>query len=176
MKKILLNFMLILLFSYPLFAQEKEQNSIFKNYSSSLFDQKENAFGLFFPVDKKIVSTAANLSSQSSAVNIEQIGNYNSATVTSNTTKAVINVSQNGNYNDYFLTAYGDNLTKDIIQKGNNNKIHDFSNAANNNVNTQMIQSGNNQSIRSFGSNSLSQNMKVVQKGNEAAVVIINYK
>jgi len=176
MKKILLNFMLLLFLSSPLFAQEKESNSIFKNYSSSLFDQKENALGLFFPIEKKQLSTSTNLATQNSSVNIEQIGNYNVTTIAASSNKATINVNQNGDNNKYYLTAYGDDITKDIVQRGNNNKIQDYSNATNYSINTQIIQDGNNQTIRNFGSNSLSQNMKVVQKGNDAAIVIINYK
>lgn len=176
MKTLLLNFMLLLFCTHPLLAQEREQNSAFKNYSSSIFDKKETALSLFLP-DNKIVSASANAStSPNSVVNIEQIGTYNAANINISSNKATIAVSQNGNYNDYFLTAHGEDITKEIVQNGNNNKIQDYSNGNSYTVNTQMIQNGNNQNIRSFGANSLSQEMKVIQKGNDATVLIINYK
>jgi minor curlin subunit len=52
------------------------------------------------------------------------------------------------------------------VQVGQNNSIKDLSIYANNNVNMELTQQGNNQNIQNFGSNSISENMKVIQSGN----------
>jgi minor curlin subunit len=51
------------------------------------------------------------------------------------------------------------------VQVGQNNSIKDLQ-FANNNVNMELTQQGNNQNIQNFGSNSISENMKVLQSGN----------
>ena len=176
MKTFFLNLILILFCTPLLFSQEREQNSEFKNYSSSIFDKKETALSLFLPSEKKEETATAYLRNQNSGVSIEQIGNYNQAIIQVQSDDAVVLLNQQGDYNNYFLEAEANKIAKEVSQKGNSNIINDYSNGAKYNVNTQMSQNGNNQSIQNFGVNSLSENMKVIQKGNGASVIIINYR
>lgn len=172
MKTFILNIVLLLLFSPVLYAQEKEDNSDFKPYSSSVFNSKEKAFSVVSSMDKKAQD---NLNSKiQSGIQIQQIGDLNKvkAFLKSNETKVA--VDQNGNRNELFLDKSAKTLTQNIIQQGDNNKISDFTLHTNYNVNMEMIQKGDNQNIQSIGTNSLSKNMKITQTGNGASVILIN--
>ncbi|MFQ6599256.1 hypothetical protein [Flavobacterium sp. C3NV] len=172
MKTFILNIVLLLLFSPVLYAQEKEDNSDFKPYSSSVFNSKEKAFSVVSSMDKKAQD---NLNSKiQSGIQIQQIGDLNKvkAFLKSNETKVA--VDQNGNRNELFLDKSAKTLTQNIVQQGDNNKISDFTLHTNYNVNMEMIQKGDNQNIQSIGTNSLSKNMKITQTGNGASVILIN--
>jgi minor curlin subunit len=96
-----------------------------------------------------------------SGLNIQQIGNYNDLN---------INMSMLGLYyskgDSNQLEIDKEETSTKIVQVGQNNSIKDLSIYANNNVNMELTQQGNNQNIQNFGSNSISENMKVLQSGN----------
>lgn len=177
MKTIFLNSTVILLFFTQLiFSQEKEENSVFKNYSSSVFDKKENALNLISTAsDHKETTTVDDyLKNQNSIVSIVQIGDYNQTNVHVKSEKIAVSVGQNGQNNEYSLVKSAKTISADAIQNGNHNKIDDYSYRTNYEVNTQMMQNGDNQSIKSIGTNSISKDMKVTQTGNGASVIILN--
>lgn len=107
-------------------------------------------------------------------VQIQQIGDLNKvkANLQSNETK--VSVDQKGNVNELLLDKKAKTITQNVVQKGNNNKISDFTLNTNYNVNMEMIQKGDNQNIQNIGTNSLSKNMKITQKGNGASIILIN--
>ncbi|MFT5964646.1 MAG: adenylate cyclase [Flavobacterium sp.] len=113
---------------------------------------------------------------QSGGVNIKQIGSYNSLKIYLKAESVAVSVVQNGTGNQLELEREANSIKQKVVQEGQNNSIKDFSIYTNNNVNIELIQQGNNQSILNYGSNSISENMKVVQSGNGAAVIIINRK
>jgi len=176
MKAIFINSSVILLFFTQLiFSQEKDENSEFKNYSSSVFDKKETALSLISAAsDNKETTTVDYLRNQNSVVSIIQIGDYNTSDLNIQSDKANIGVMQNGNYNEYTLVKSAKTLSTDVLQNGNNNVIDDYSYRTNYDVNTKMTQNGNNQNIKSIGTNSISKDMKVSQTGNGASVIILN--
>lgn len=153
-------------------AQDKENDSNFKNYSSSLFNSKEKAFSIVSNLDKK---DREELSSRiQSGVVIQQIGDFNKvyAALKSNDTKVA--VDQNGDRNLLFLDKNAKTITQSVTQQGDNNKISDFTLYTNYNVNMEMIQKGDNQNIQNIGTNSMSKNMKITQTGNGASIILIN--
>jgi hypothetical protein len=113
---------------------------------------------------------------QSGGVNIKQIGSYNSLKIYLKAESVAVSVVQNGTGNQLELEREANSIKQKVVQEGQNNSIKDFSIYTSNNVNIELIQQGNNQSILNYGSNSISENMKVVQSGNGAAVIIINRK
>jgi hypothetical protein len=172
MKTFILNIVLLLLFSPVLYAQEKEDNSDFKPYSSSVFNSKEKAFSVVSSMDKKAQD---NLNSKiQSGIQIQQIGDLNKVKAFLKSSETKIAVHQNGDRNELFLDKNAKTLTQNIVQQGDNNKISDFTLHTNYNVNMEMIQKGDNQNIQSIGTNSLSKNMKITQTGNGASVILIN--
>lgn len=172
MKTLILNSVFLILFSNAFYAQEKEDDSYFKNYSSSLFNSKEKAFSVVSEMSKK--DQAVLNQNIPLGVQIQQIGTLNTvnAYLKSNETKVAID--QNGDGNTLFLDKKANTITQNIVQQGSNNRISDFTLKTNYNVNTEMIQKGDNQNIQSVGTNSLSKNMKITQTGNGASVILIN--
>jgi len=170
MKIFLLN---VLLFISPMFyAQDKEDNSDFKQYSSSIFNSKETALSVVSSMNKKSPETFNNY--QSSTVLIQQIGDFNKFNATLQANETYISAGQNGDGNELFINKKAESITQKVIQQGDNNKITDFTLNTSYNVNTEMFQNGDNQSIQNVGTNSISKNMKITQKGNGASIIVIN--
>jgi len=169
MKIFLLN---ILLFISPMFyAQEKLDDSEFKQYSSSVFNSKEAALSVVSSMSKKSPEMFNN---QSSTVLIQQIGDFNRFNANLQANETNVSVGQNGNGNELFIDKAAKSITQNVIQQGDNNKITDFTLNTSYDVNTEMFQNGDNQSIQNIGTNSISKNMKITQKGNGASIIVIN--
>lgn len=154
-------------------AQDEEENIGFNQYSSSVFDSKENTLNLV----SKIPSNPNQVNAQNQITNgilIQQIGDYNNFNANLQAEKVAISVSQNGNDNLISLDKQADVISQRIIQQGENNTVTDFTYYTKYDVNMEMVQQGNNQSIQNYGTNSLSKDMKVTQTGNGASVIIIN--
>jgi hypothetical protein len=174
MKIFILN-ILLLLISPVFYAQEKEDNVGFTQYSSSVFDSKEKSLSVVSSMmDKKSSDVVLLNNNQPSGVLIQQIGDFNNVTATLNTIETKLSVQQRGDDNDLLLDKTAKTVTQNVVQQGDNNKITDFTLYTNYNVNTEMIQNGDNQSIQNIGTNSISKNMKITQTGNGASVILIN--
>jgi len=169
MKIFILN--ILLLISPMFYAQEKEDNSDFKSYSSSVFNSKETALSVVSTIDKKSLDALNNLPS---GVMIQQIGDFNIVNANLKASETKVSVRQNGNWNELLLDKTAKTITQNIVQQGDNNKITDFTLYTKYDVNTEMIQNGNNQNINSIGTNSISKNMKITQTGNGASIILIN--
>ncbi|KQO22340.1 hypothetical protein ASF10_08105 [Flavobacterium sp. Leaf82] len=172
MKDFILNIVFVFLFSSVFYAQEKDDNSDFKNYSSSLFNSKQVALSIVSLMDKK-EQKDLNLKIPS-GIQIQQIGDLNKVTAILKSNETKIAVDQKGDYNQLFLDKNAKTITQNIVQKGNNNKISDLTLYTNYSVNMEMIQKGDNQNIQSIGTNSLSKNMRITQTGNGASIILIN--
>lgn len=107
-------------------------------------------------------------------VMIQQIGSFNY--VNANLKAKDINVAlvQNGIDNKIFMDKNANSIVQKIVQEGKSNYIKDFSLYVNYDINMEIIQKGNNQNIENYGTNSLSKNMKIIQSGNGASVIILN--
>jgi len=174
MKAFILIILLLILYCPAFYGQNNkdDNNSLFNNYSSSLFNSKESAMSVVSVLDKKAVN---DLNSKiQPGIQIQQIGDLNKvrANLQSNETK--VSVDQKGNVNELLLDKKAKTITQNVVQQGNNNKINDFTLNTNYNVNMEMIQKGDNQNIQNIGTNSLSKNMKITQTGNGASIILIN--
>lgn len=153
-------------------AQDEEENIGFNQYSSSIFDSKENTLNLVSDMSKGENSSIQN--QIPSGVLIQQIGEYNTFNANLRAEAVNISVSQNGNENQLTLDKEANSISQRVIQQGENNAITDFTYYTRYDVNMEMVQQGNNQNIQNYGTNSLSKDMKVTQTGNGASVIIIN--
>jgi minor curlin subunit len=107
-------------------------------------------------------------------VNIQQIGTNNIINTQLQAKKTNLLVLQKGDNNQVQIEKQANTIYQTVLQQGDNNKIIDFAAGKNYNVVMELIQRGDNQSIENFGVNSISRDMKVVQSGNGAAIIIIN--
>jgi len=170
MKIFILN--ILLLISPMFYAQEKEDNSDFKPYSSSVFNSKEAALNVVSTMNKK--SSPDTFSNQPSGVQIQQIGDFNVVNAGLKGKETKLSVKQGGDGNELVLDKAAKTIAQNVVQQGDNNKITDFTLHTIYDVKTEMIQNGDNQNIQNIGTNSLSKNMKITQTGNGASVILIN--
>lgn len=174
MKNFILYLWTLLLFSPVFYAQDKEDNPDFKQYSSSVFKSKEAALNVVSSMNKKITTSDMLNYNQTSGVLIQQIGDYNKVNAALIADETNLAVNQSGEGNEFFLDKTAKTITQNVIQQGDNNKITDFTLRTNYNINIEMSQKGDNQSIQNIGTNSISKNMKINQTGNGASVIILN--
>ncbi|EIA09037.1 hypothetical protein [Flavobacterium frigoris] len=173
MKYLFLNTSLFLLFSVASFAQGNEGNDGLQQNSTSILN-KVNMLDLVDDITKKEDALLLQNKYQNNGVIINQIGasNYVNTKLKAEDIKVVI--VQNGAENQLTLDKAANEIAQKIVQEGRYNSITDFSLYANYNVNMEIIQKGDNQNVQNYGTNSLSKNMKVIQSGNGASVIILN--
>ena len=88
--------------------------------------------------------------------------------------QSIIQVYQNGHFNLTDIYRVENEVNEYIIQNGNGNSINEMSIGNYNTIDNQYIQNGNNNRITSFGSNSISENLKIQINGNNAAIIVIS--
>ena len=165
---------IFLFFTQLTFSQQSEENFAFKNYNSSIFEQHDSALNFLNSSRNSNNNKESFTKIKNSGVAIQQIGNFNVTLLDINSKKVSISVNQEGNNNEYNLVKDGRSIMAEISQKGNRNTINDYSYKTNYETNTSMIQNGNDQNIKSIGTNSISKDMKVMQTGTGASVIILN--
>jgi len=118
---------------------------------------------------------AVNTTAASNSVFITQVGDSN--TIISATTSKDSNVTliQNGNSNLTVLDLDSNSLKQTVIQSGDNNSFLDYSPFKTEVRNATINQTGNNQNLTMFGSNSLSEKIKVSMKGQSQSIIIRNF-
>lgn len=175
MKTLSLNIIIYLLFSFQLLlAQGESMNYNNSENVVSLLNTKE---GVLYINSNFYVGNSYNplyLQQIDKSVQIQQIGNNNVANSKVIANKIDVSISQKGDNNNVMMEKNANSIYQKVIQEGNNNNVNDFVPYANYNLNMELFQKGNNQNIKNFGSNSMSKDMKVIQSGNGASVIIIN--
>lgn len=172
MKAFYLN-IIILFITTTSFSQEAESNNDNYQNDPSLLYSKIAALHLASNNTK----SRENLLSQNNLQNgvlIQQIGNFNYIDTSLKAKEINVSVVQKGDENQLFIDKQANEITQKILQQGQNNFITDFSLYSHYNINMEIVQRGDNQNIQSFGTNSISKDMKIIQSGNGASVIIIN--
>jgi len=105
------------------YAQEKEDNPDFKQYSSSVFDSKEAALSVVSTMNVKFSDTFNNLPS---GVLTQQVGDYNTVTAGLKSNESKLSVIQTGDGNELFLDKTAKTITQNVVQDGDNNKNYRF--------------------------------------------------
>ena len=123
-------------------------------------------------VDYKLTATISQ--NQTNNAIITQIGNQNHNQNTVIANQSIIQVYQNGHFNLTDIYRVENEVNEYIIQNGNGNSINEMSIGNYNTIDNQYIQNGNNNRITSFGSNSISENLKIQINGNNAAIIVIS--
>ncbi len=123
-------------------------------------------------VDYKLTATISQ--NQTNNAIITQIGNQNHNQNTIIANQSIIQVYQNGHFNLTDIYRVENEVNEYIIQNGSGNSINEMSIGNYNTIDNQYIQNGNNNRITSFGSNSISENLKIQINGNNAAIIVIS--
>lgn len=123
-------------------------------------------------IDYKLTATISQ--NQTNNAIITQIGNQNHNQNTIIANQSIIQVYQNGHFNLTDIYRVENEVNEYIIQNGSGNSINEMSIGNYNTIDNQYIQNGNNNRITSFGSNSISENLKIQINGNNAAIIVIS--
>jgi hypothetical protein len=123
-------------------------------------------------IDYKLTATISQ--NQTNTAIITQIGNQNHNQNTIIANQSIIQVYQNGHFNLTDIYRVENEVNEYIIQNGSGNSINEMSIGNYNTIDNQYIQNGNNNRITSFGSNSISENLKIQINGNNAAIIVIS--
>lgn len=172
MKPLLLHIgIFFLCFSFVSFAQESEENN--GSYQSNTSILKKASIP---HLANEIKSQEAFLlkTKYSNGVIINQIGSYNYVNAKLKAQDINVSVVQEGSRNQLLLDKHANEISQKIVQVGKYNSITDFSLYTKYDINMEIIQKGDNQNVQNYGTNSLSKNMKVIQSGNGASVIILN--
>ncbi|MBP8793845.1 MAG: hypothetical protein KBH29_11760 [Lutibacter sp.] len=121
------------------------------------------------------IAVNENLMANSNSVYVSQIGDNNSLRSTTKSLESNIVILQNGNLNNTVLELNSVKLTETVVQNGDNNTFLDFSLYKSDVRNATINQTGDNQNLTMFGSNSLSEKMKVSMQGQDQSIIIRNF-
>lgn len=151
-------------------AQEEKTslNSIYSTYvlSSDFFGGNNGA-------DSNQLTNGSSINNNN--VNLTQIGQSNYSSIYVKSANSQLDIQQKGNDNYLDIYKNTSDLSQNILQSGNNNFISDFTLNTYNNVDLTINQEGNNLKVYNNGSNSISKNMIINQKGNSGTIYIFNH-
>lgn len=130
---------------------------------------------LSFKSSQNQQNTSSNQPTSSSSVFIDQIGSNNDAEIRVTAQTSFLNILQNGFSNTMLIDATALEITQNIIQNGEDNRFYNFSNNPSAVQSLEVIQNGVNQDITVFGSNSLSEKLKINMQGNDRSIIVRNF-
>ncbi|WP_272022799.1 hypothetical protein [Olleya namhaensis] len=126
-----------------------------------------------FLVNQSIATTS--VSNGDNSIFISQIGDSNDLISTTKSLESSTVIIQNGDQNLTVLDLSSAKLIETVIQKGDNNTFLDYSPFKSDLRDATIKQTGNNQNLTMFGSNSLSEKIKVSMKGQDQSIIIRNF-
>ncbi len=105
---------------------------------------------------------------------IAQIGDNNFINTNIKSSFSTINLSQKGTKNQIFLDKSALQLNQFIAQDGFNNSVIDLNFNSNASINSNYTQTGNNLNLISIGTNSISKEMTIKQKGSLDTIIVLS--
>lgn len=142
---------------------------------SSLFSIGSESSQQIFLFNQNI-STIVNVDpSQENNVFITQIGDDNEVHSETFSNGRNIYYVQIGDYNIVDLNVRSENINESIFQRGNNNVVFDINGFKNEIHSIDVRQNGDNQNLTLFGSNSISEKLKVFMEGQNQTIVIRSF-
>ena len=109
------------------------------------------------------------------SVFLTQIGDFNTASIISETNASEINVTQNGDVNNVNINYVANTAIADLIQNGNSNRIRDFVRDRNADISLDLIQDGDDLLFVREGANSLTKSLKFRQSEASPILIIRSY-
>jgi minor curlin subunit len=155
-------------------AQGENLNHNFDKSNISLLDKNQGAANLASNLNANNSYSVLDYQKSGYNVQIQQIGESNTVKSLLRSNSVDLSVYQKGQNNQLFLDKRANTISQKVLQEGKNNHIEDFALYSKYDVNMEFTQHGEDQSIKNYGANSISKNMRVIQSGNGASVIILN--
>lgn len=111
----------------------------------------------------------------SNSIYIQQIGANNTISTNIHAENSELQLVQNGNSNSFAIDITARNVIHNTVQNGNNNFLMEYGNATNLNLERSIIQNGDNQGVVIFGSNALTNDIKLNIQGSSKTITIRNF-
>lgn len=112
---------------------------------------------------------------QGNSVYVRQIGEFNTASIVTNTNASDINLLQNGDSNNTELNYTANTAVADLIQNGNNNRISDFANNPDADISLDLVQDGNFLNFEREGVNELTKSLKFRQTEASPTIIVRSF-
>lgn len=112
---------------------------------------------------------------EGNVVSLRQIGDFNTASIQTNTNASEINLLQNGNNNNTELDYTANTAVADLIQSGDYNQIRDFVNNPDADISLDLIQDGNGLNFERNGVNELTKSIKFRQSEASPTIIVRSY-
>ncbi|MCF6307508.1 MAG: hypothetical protein L3J09_06090 [Flavobacteriaceae bacterium] len=106
---------------------------------------------------------------------LTQIGEYNTASIITETNASEININQNGDVNTVDINYVANTAIANLTQNGNNNRISDFVRDRNADISLDLIQYGDGLIFVRKGVNSLTKSLKFRQTEASPILIIKSY-
>lgn len=167
-------FLFLLIFSQIVFSQNKNDGDV---DPSTIILNEETAYLLSSingTDNKDNGQPEKEKPSPKDGIFIEQIGDFNFVYTNLKAKTIKVEVIQEGDFNFYELVKESNTISVKALQKGEGNFTSNISLYNGYDTYVETLQEGNNLNIQSLGSNSISSNMKIIQKGTDASVIVIN--
>ena len=107
---------------------------------------------------------------------INQQGRRNLSSIRIKAQRSNILVNQKGDDNKVRLNIYAKEVNEVITQIGSGNLFQDYNRSNRNSHNVNVYQQGDKQKIYMYGSNSISKELKIIQKGDYKTIFINNFQ
>ncbi len=143
--------------------------------ASEIESFQSNASALSFISSQNQQTARSNQAATGSSVFINQIGSNNEAQVKVNAANSFVNLLQNGLSNLMLVDVTAAEINQNLTQNGESNRFYNFSNNPSAIQNMEILQNGINQDITIFGSNSLSENIKINMQGSDRSLIVRNF-
>lgn len=112
---------------------------------------------------------------QGNSVFVNQIGDFNTSSISTNTNASEINLLQNGDYNDTTLEYTANTAVAELIQNGNSNRIRDFVNNPDADISLDLTQDGSYLNFEREGVNELTKSLKFRQSEGTPNLIIRSF-
>lgn len=167
-------FLFVVIFSQVVFSQKKNDGG----YDAAI-NVTNRELGTIVPSINGVVASNGIVKAldlpTGNGILIAQVGDYNYAYAYVASRAMDVQITQEGDYNFYeFIQISGNKVKVKVEQKGESNYTMNNSLYGGYDINMETVQKGSGLTIHSIGSNSISSNMKVVQTGTGASVIVIN--
>ena len=119
--------------------------------------------------------SSRNANIQGNSVFLRQIGDYNTASIRTQTNASEVNLLQNGSSNDAQLNYTANTAVADLIQNGDYNSIKDFVNNPDMDISLDLVQDGNGLQFERNGANELTKSIKFRQSEASPAIIVRSF-
>lgn len=113
--------------------------------------------------------------SHNSSVYVTQMGQYNTVWSNIKADQAVLDYSQLGDNNYIQVEAAASQVSQIVSQIGDSNSFQNYAFRDFNTQGIELLQKGSNNDVQIFGSNSISQGMKIQVSGSYKTILVRNY-